>query len=201
MPLTAEVYFDCLQSYMNHEFYNVPQGNDNIVLREAIDTNDRGKKIFREVTLGYSGKLFAIKLDRQTQGNKSIDSLFSFLNNTAKPWSKRCDFVLFNYHGGQIRVFMFEFKSGTISGDTIAGQLKASKNWCKSLAQIIKAYTEETATLHLTKYVLTTHPEPATYLDNRNFLNVDPTIRHYNYTEIDGKSLDELDNSRAEQIT
>ncbi len=200
MSLNAEVYFDCLQSYMNHEFYNVPQGADEITLKETIGKNDKGKDIFREVTLKYSGKMFAIKLDRQKKGEKTIDSLFSFLNNTSKPWSKRCDFVVFNYDNKKIRVFMFEFKSEKISGDTISGQLKASKNWCKSLAQIIKTYTDYSSTLHLTKYVLTTNTEAAKYLDNNNYLHVDSTIRHYNYSEIDGKSLNELDSARIEKI-
>ena len=198
MSLNAEGYFDCLESYMNTNFYGVPQGFDEITLKEKIYTQDGDTT--HKIKLEYSGKLFAIKLDKP-KSNGQFEPLFHFLDNTGKPWSKRCDFVLFNYYNRQIRVFLFEFKHQTISGDGISGQLEASRNWCTALVHMIKDYTDYAGTLHLSKYVLTSHPNPERYLDETGkYLNSNNSIRHYLYSDINGMHLKDLENSRVERI-
>ena len=55
--------------------------------------------------------------------------------------------------------------------------------------------------LHLTKFVLSCHPNPAAYLDREGkYLQRDHSIRHYLYPDIDGLSLDDLENTNVETI-
>ena len=129
MSIDPEGYFDNLDSYLNQELYGLPQGRNDIILKEKVCTENKPKTY--KVTLKYTGRLFAIKLDAKPKGRQA--PLFHFLDNTAKPWSKRCDFVLFNYKSRKIRVFLIEFKHTTINGDGIFKQLKASQSWCQSL--------------------------------------------------------------------
>ena len=51
----------------------------------------------------------------------------------------------------------------------------------------------------MTKFVLSCHPNPAPYLDGKS-LQRDHSIRHYLYPDIDGLSLDALDNTNVESI-
>ena len=58
-----------------------------------------------------------------------------------------------------------------------------------------------TKRLHITKFVLSCHQNPDAYLDNRKkYLLRDNSIRHYLYDDIDGMSLDELENIHVETI-
>lgn len=83
-------------------------------------------------------------------------SLFHFLDDTAKPWSKRCDFVVFNLRKSKLHVYCLEFKSESIPHD-VPDQLKASVDWLKALHATINAYTTKRSTIHATKYVLSNH--------------------------------------------
>ncbi len=196
--MSAKEYFEHLQDYLNLNFYRVFEQPDKIILKEKVQIGDNLRT--KRITLNYSGKLFAIKLDKQnTRGNHN--PLFHFLDNNGRPWSKRCDFILFNYRKRQIRVFLFEFKSRHIRSRDISKQLESSKNWCKSLAQTIKAYTSHSATMHVTKYLLTINENPVAYLDeSEKYLSGHDTIRHYWYNDIDDMHLDDLDNNKIEKI-
>jgi hypothetical protein len=91
-------------------------------------------------------------------------------------------------------------KSESIPVDTHI-QLQSSLDWIKSLHAIIKTYTGQHFTLRATKYVLTNHPDPAPYLEESGkYLNRDHTVRHYLYSEVNGMSLQDLDNTNVEII-
>ncbi len=65
----------------------------------------------------------------------------------------------------------------------------------------IEHYTGDGKRLYLTKFVLSCHPNPDTYLDAAGkYLQRDHSIRHYLYRDIDGLSLDALDNTNVETI-
>ena len=199
MAINARGYFDHLKSYLNMGFYAVRGLDGEISLREKIFTETGKKNI--QVKLKYDGEVFAIKLDKKNnRGNH--DPLFHFLDDTGKPWSKRCDFILFHLHRNKICVHCFEFKWGTISADSVIAQLEASSAWCRTLSNTIKNYTNKSRKLHLSKYVLTKHPKPDPYLDAENkYLNSDQSIRHYHYDDIDGMNLAEIENASVETIT
>jgi hypothetical protein len=66
---------------------------------------------------------------------------------------------------------------------------------------MIKHYTGEARRLHLTKFVLSCHPNTALFLDSTGkYLQRDHSIRHYLYQDIDGLSIDALDNANVEII-
>ena len=108
-----------------------------------------------------------LDLSRQDQNNRrgaKLEPLFHFLNDNAKPWSKRCDFVVFHRVKERINVHCFEFKSATFP-DALVDQLEASEAWCRALHSTIKHYTGDGKRLYLTKFVLSAIPNPAPYLD------------------------------------
>lgn len=151
------------------------------------------------VRLSVSGEAIVINLDKKIRGKSP--PLFHFLDDNGKPWSKRCDFVIFHRHREKVSVFIMEFKSGTFP-DGLVDQIKASEAWCRALHGIIKLYTGKAKRLHLTKYVLACHANPAPYLDAAGkYLQRDHSIRHYLYQDIDGMALDALDNTNVETIS
>ena len=123
-----------------------------------------------------------INLDRkEVKGKNKGESslLFHFLNDNAKPWSKRCDFIVFHRVRQRINVHCFEFKSATFP-DALVDQLEASEAWCRVLSSTIKHYTGDAKQLYLAKSVLSCRPNPAPYLGAaEKYLQHDQSIRHY----------------------
>lgn len=197
MALNAQGYFNCLGSYLNTNHYGVRQPTSGkVTLTETVATQSGKKK--HEVTLQCSGDVIVIKLDAKKNGSSL--PLFHFLDDDAKPWSKRCDFVIFNLRKNKLFVYCIEFKSETIPHD-VPDQLKASLAWCQALHATISAYTAKNSRLNVTKYVLSNHPDPALYLDEAGkYLRRDHTIRHYLYSEINGLALSDLENDNIELI-
>jgi hypothetical protein len=198
MALNAEGYFNGLVNYLNCKSYGVKSiSAEKITLKEKIffTTTERIQK----VTLKSSGDVLAIKLDlKKPKGEPQ--SLFNFLDNTGKPWSKKCDFVIFHRVKSKIFVYCIEFKSDRIPGDAI-DQLNATAAWVQSLHSIIKSYTNKKIQLNVKKFVFSTCPNPAPHLDAAGqYLNRDHSIRHYLYSEVDGLNLSELENSNIEII-
>ncbi len=200
MALNAQGYFNCLKSYLNTKHYGEPQASSSeVVLKEKVFGQSGSKPIEYKVSLKTSGETLVIKLDTKNSKGSTLP-LFHFLDDNAKPWSKRCDFVVFNLRKNKLHVYCFEFKSETIPHD-VPDQLKASVDWLKALHAIINAYTAKRSTIHATKYVLSNHPEPKPYLDAEGkYLQRDHTIRHYRYADINGMALIDLENSNIEQI-
>lgn len=200
MSLNAQGYFNALRSYLNISHYGVTETEAGLViLKEKVFLAGNQEKEMR-VRLTVPGQALAINLDKKNRNGKS-DPLFHFLDDNAKPWSKRCDFVIFHLHREKMSAFILEFKSGSFP-EGLVEQIKSSVTWCRALHSIIKLYTGEARRLHLTKYVLSCHANPADYLDAAGkYLRRDHTIRHYLYQDIDGLALDALDNTCIESIT
>jgi len=199
MALNAQGYFNCLKSYLNTNHYGEPQANaTEVVLKEKIFGQSGSKPIEYKISLQTTGEVLVIKLD--TKKNGSSLPLFHFLDDTAKPWSKRCDFVVFNLRKNKLHVYCFEFKSESIPYD-VPDQLKASVDWLKALHATINAYTTKRSAIQATKYVLSNHPAPSVYLDaDGKYLQRDHTIRHYRYADLNGMALADLENSNIEVI-
>jgi hypothetical protein len=211
MPLNAQGYFNALRSYLNTEHYEVRDiEGDQIVMSEKIFVANQTKPVEYKVRLKVTGEALVINLDtKRSQNGKQKGSrsgnqsppLFHFLDDNAKPWSKRCDFVVFHRVKERINVHCFEFKSATFP-DALVDQLEASEAWCRALRSTIKHYTGDAKPLRLTKFVLSTHPNPAPYLDAAGkYLQRDHSIRHYLYKDIDGLALDALDNTNVDTIS
>ena len=80
--------------------------------------------------------------------------------------------------------------------------MRPARSWRASDgSDMAEHYTGDAKRLHLTKFVLSCHPNPAQYLDPAGkYLQRDHSIRHYLYQDIDGLSLDALDNTNIETI-
>lgn len=200
MALNAQGYFNCLKSYLNTTHYGEPQlGAGEIILKEKIFGQSGSRPIEYKVKLKTSGEVLVIKLDKKSSTG-STPPLFHFLDDTAKPWSKRCDFIVFNLLRNRLNVYCLEFKSESIPQD-VPSQLDASVAWCKALHSTVNAYTTKRCKLNVTKYVLSAHPDPSPYLDAEGkYLLRDHTIRHYSYSELNGFALSDLENSNIEVI-
>jgi hypothetical protein len=196
MTLNAQGYFNCLKSYVHVKDYQVHQPTTGeVVLKEKIHQAQGVKPKEFKVVLKSEGEVLVIKLD----GKK--DRLFHFLDDNAKPWSKRCDFVVFNLRKTKLFAYCIEFKSATIPPD-VPDQLSASVAWCKSLHATIGAYTGKKMQLHVTKFVFSTHePVASPYLDaGGKYLQRDHTIRHYRYADVNAVALVDLENNNVEVI-
>lgn len=202
MPLNAQGYFNALRSYLNTAHYEVTETDGGrIVLKEKIYPPGSQNPTEQKVRLSVTDEALVINLDKKLSRNSSQSHpLFHFLDDNAKPWSKRCDFVVFHRVRERLNVHCIEFKSATFP-DSLVDQLEASEAWCRALHSTIRHYTGDAKRLHLTKFVLSCHPNPAAYLDPAGkYLQRDPSIRHYLYPDIDGLSLDALDNTNVESI-
>lgn len=199
MTLNAQGYFNCLKSYLNTNHYGEPQSSSGeVVLKEKVFGQSGSKPIEYKVSLQSAGEILVIKLDTK-KGGSSLP-LFHFLDDTAKPWSRRCDFVVFNLRKNKLYVYCLEFKSETIPQD-VPDQLSASVDWIKALHATINAYTSKRSAIQATKYVLSNHPDPTSYLDGEGkYLKRDHTIRHYRYADLNGMALADLENSNVENI-
>jgi len=201
MALNAQGYFNALRSYLNTRHYAVTEVDDErIVLKDKIYPPGSKTPVTQKVRLAVPGEAIVINLDKKNSRGNS-DPLFHFLDDSAKPWSKRCDYVIFHRRRERLSAFCIEFKSASLP-DSLVDQLEASESWCRALHSIIKHYTGKARKVHLTKYVLSCHPNPAAYLDAAGkYLQRDHSIRHYHYQGIDGLSLDALENTNVETIT
>lgn len=199
MELNAQGYLNFLRLHLNIKDYEKsPVKNGEITLREKVfgKTGDKPKEY--RVKLKVTGDVLVVKLDTKVRG-KSLP-LFHFLDDTGKPWSKRCDFVIFNARGDDLFVYCLEFKSESIPRD-VQYQLKASADWIRSLHAIVRSYTTKTTVMRLTRYVVSNTVNLQGHLDaEEKYLQRDHTIRHYRYADLNGMALADLDNSNIEVI-
>ncbi|MBN2845470.1 MAG: hypothetical protein JXQ25_05720 [Deltaproteobacteria bacterium] len=199
MAITPGSYFSALRDYLNREYKVTEVENDKVVIKDKIYLPGSTTESVKKVRLQVPGEALVINLDLKNRRGNS-DPLFHFLEDNSKPWAKRCDFVIFHLHRKKITAICIEFKSRSFP-DSLIDQMKAGVAWCRSLHSVIKHYTSETKRIRITKFVLSCHQSPDVYLDNENkYLLRDHTIRHYHYDDIDGMSLDELENKHVETI-
>lgn len=205
MALDAKGYFQYLRSYLNMDYYAIDVNMHNeLKLVEKIYTPDGDKEI--SLLFKVEGDAFAFKLDKlndqkgHSQKGKHLE-LFHFLNNEGKPWSRRCDFVIFHLYQNKIKVYCLEYKYKSLPVDGIISQLKSSEDWCRSLCSVINIYTGKRKRLNLTKYVLSYYEKAERHLDADNkYLTRDPSIRHYHYGDVDGMNLHDLEHNTVEAI-
>ena len=98
MTLDALTYFQNLRAYVNDQYVMHDGTGGEVVLREKYFPATGTREKIREIRLLLPGAGLAFKLDHdqvKTQRRKRKPPLFHFLDDTAKPWSKRCDFVIF----------------------------------------------------------------------------------------------------------
>ena len=201
MSLNAEGYFNALRSYLNTAHYGVMEiDGGRIVLKDEIYPAGSTIPVVQKVRLTVPGEALVINLDKKGRNGRS-EPLFHFLDDTAKPWSKRCDYVVFHRLRERLSVQCIEFKSATFP-ETLVDQLNASEAWCRALHSTVKLYTGKAKRVHLTKFVFSCHANPADFLDTAGkYLKRDHSIRHYLYSEVDGLSLDALENTNVDTIS
>ena len=143
------------------------------------------------------------KLDHdqvELQRNKSKPPLFHFLDDTAKLWSKRCNFVIFYVNGRAFHVDCIEFKSKSLSADQIVPQLKAGTCWVNTLKRAIEHYTGDKRKIRVRKFVFAENESPGPYIGGNRQLNADPSIRYYHFDEVQGQPLADLQNTSVQDI-
>lgn len=187
MAVDAKKYFRGLRSYFNTKDYEVTKrDNDRIFLEEKIFMHGGGERK-QKVRLGFSGEVLVIKLD----GKK--DPLFHFFIDDSRPWSKRCDYIVFQLLNQKINVYCIEFKSASLP-ESLVEQLSASEAWCKTVHSIISLYTGEKKRLKLKKFVFSCMEDPSRFVDEEGYVKRDHTIKHYHYDDLKSIKIEELVN-------
>lgn len=205
MKLDAKTYLGHLRAYVN-DHYVTDNGTDgHVVLQEKIFFPDPAKRArIRKIKLLLPGPGIAFKLDQEQSqsncGRRSKPPLFHFLDDNAKPWSKRCDFVVFYVDGKSFNADCIEFKSGSIAGPSIKEQLKAGSHWVRSLKKTIEFYADESRRIRLRKFIFGDKDDPEDYLDANRQLNADPSVRYYHFDEVDGLLLSDLQNESVQEL-
>ena len=203
MTLAASTYFEHLKAYVNNRYVMHDGLGGEVILKEKYfpPTGTRAKT--RKIQLLSPGPGLAFKLDHdqvELQRKKSKPPLFHFLDDTAKPWSKRCDFVIFYVRGQRFCADCIEFKSKSLTAEKIVPQLKAGACWVHSLKRTIEHYTGDKRKIHLRKFVFAENDNPDAYLEPNRQLRADPAIRYYHFDEVHGQALAELQNTSVQEI-
>lgn len=203
MSLAATSYFEHLKAYVNRDYVVHDGADGKVVLTEKYFRPQDVKPQTRRVELILPGNGLAFKLDHDdvdASKNRSKPPLFHFLNDTAKPWSKRCDFVIFYINKRKFHADCIEFKSKSLTPDKIVPQLRAGVCWVKSLKRTIEHYTGDTRRIYVRKFVFAENENPDDYLDANRQLKSDPSIRYYHFNEVNGRNLSELANTSAQDL-
>ena len=203
MTLAAGTYFEHLKAYVNSDYVMHDGSGGKVVLTEKYFRPEDVKPQTRKVELLLPGAGMAFKLDHddfETSKRKSKPPLFHFLDDTAKPWSKRCDFVIFYVNRRAFHADCIEFKSKSLTAEKFVPQLKAGMCWVTSLKRTMDHYTGDNRKIRLRKFVFAENENPGAYLDpNRQFI-ADPSIRYYHFDEVNGQPLADLQNTSLQEI-
>ncbi len=203
MTLDATTYLGHLRAYVNDDYVVHDGVGGKVILTEKYFRPQDVKPQVRHVELILPGAGMAFKLDQDDfaiSRRKRKPPLFHFLDDTAKPWSRRCDFVIFYVNGRAFHADCIEFKSKSLSADKIVPQLKAGTCWVNSLKRTIEHYTGDKRRIRLRKFVFGENQNPGAYLDPNRQLNADPSIRYYHFDEVQGQPLIALQNTSVQQI-
>ena len=204
MTLDAPTYFQHLKAYVNVHYVMHDGNGGEVVLREKyFPPPPATRAATREVRLLLPGLGLAFKLDHdqfQLRKKKIKPPLFHFLDDQAKPWSKRCDFVIFYVNRRAFCADCIEFKSGSIAGTAVREQLRAGACWVRSLKKTIEHYTDDTRKIRVRKFLFGDKEDASAYLDSDRQLNADPSIRYYHFDEVHGQPLAALQNSSVQAI-
>lgn len=203
MTLAPSTYFEHLKAYINSAYVMHDGSDKRVVLKEKYFRPEDLIPQERKIELLLAGSGLAFKLDHddfETAKKKSKPPLFHFLDDNSKPWSKRCDFVVFHTSGRAFHADCIEFKSKSLSAEKIVPQLRAGACWVRSMKQTVEHYTGDTRKIRLRKFVFGENDNPGAYLDANRQLNADPSIRYYHFSEVDGQPLAALANTSVQEI-
>lgn len=203
MTLTASTYFEHLKAYVNSEYITHDGADGKVVLTEKYFRPEDVKPYERRIRLLLPGVGIVFKLDHddfEIAGKKSKPPLFHFLDDTGKPWSRRCDFVISYVNGRAFHADCIEFKSKGLTADKIVPQLKAGMCWVTSLKRTIEYYTGDTRIIRVRRFVFADNDNPDAYLDANRQLNTDPSIRYYHFDEVNGQPLAGLQNTTVQEV-
>ena len=203
MTLNAPTYYGHLRAYVNDAYVIHDGTGGKVVLTEKYFRPEDVTPQKREVELLLPSVGMAFKLDHDEfdmSKKKSKPSLFHFLDDNAKPWSKRCDFVIFYVKGRAFHADCIEFKSKSLSADKIVPQLRAGTYWVNTLKLSIEHYTGDKRRIRLRKFVFAENENPGPYIDGNRQLNADPSIRYYHFDEVQGQPLADLQNASVQEI-
>ena len=152
MTINAQGYFNALRSYLNTDYYEVTEVDEGqVVLKDNIYLQASQRPVVQRVRLRVPGSAIVIRVDTKNKRGNS-EGLFHFLDDDAKPWSRRCDFVVFHLHRDRLTAVCIEFKSTTFT-EALVDQLKA--NEALVVYNLITLCNERhhAKQLHLAKYV------------------------------------------------
>ena len=203
MTLDAFTYLQHLRAYVNDDYIVHDGSAGRVVLIEKYFRQEDMKPQKRKIDLILPGAGMTFKLDYddfETSRKKSKPPLFHFLDDTAKPWSKRCDFVIFYVNGRAFHADYIEFKSKSLSAEKIVPQLNAGMNWVNTLKRTIEHYTGDKRRIRARKFVFAENENPNSYIDSNRQLIADPSIRYYHFDEVQGQPLTELQNTSMQEI-
>lgn len=203
MSLDAETYFQHLRAYVNNRYVVHDGAGGIVVLKEKYFSEGELRARTRKIELGLTGMGLAFKLDNdqvELQRKKLKPALFHFLDDNAKPWSKRCDFVVFRAEGRTFYADCIEFKSKSLTAEKIVPQLKAGVCWCRCLKHTIEQYTGDNRRIRIRKFVFGTNDNPGPYINANGQLNADPSVRYYHFDEVNGRRLAEIQNASVLEI-
>lgn len=203
MNLPAATYLEHLKAYVNSEYIIHDGDGGKVVLKEKYFRVEDTKPQLREIELVLPGPGVAFKLDHDefeaTRG-KNKPPLFHFLDDNAKPWSRRCDFIIFYVNRKAFHADCIEFKSKSLTSNKVVPQLAAGVCWVRSLKRTLEHYTGDTRRIRIRKFVFAANENPDDYLDANRQLNADPSIRYYHFDEVQGQSLTALQNASIQDI-
>lgn len=203
MTLDAPTYFGHLRAYVNDRYVVDDGAAGKVDLIEKYFPPGSTRAKTRRIRLILPGQGLAFKLDNdqvELQRKKLKPPLFHFLDDNAKPWSKRCDFVVFYIKGKAFHADCIEFKSKSLTAEKIVPQLRAGSCWVRSLKQTIEHYTGDSRKFRLRKFVFGENDNPGAYLDANRQMNADPSIRYYHFDEVQGQPLTALQNTSVQEI-
>lgn len=205
MTVAAANYFRHLRAYLASDYIVDNGENGNLTLIEKYYTAESTELLTRTVQFGFAGEAFAINLDKKEGSKKHGTSispkLFNFLEDSGQPWSKKCDFVIFQRHQRNVFAYCVEFKSDSVNVDNITKQLKAGVCWVQSLKRVIEHYCEVKHAIKVKKFVFCSRDDVSPYVDaDGKYLVREPSIRLYRYADLNGMSLEQLDNTSVVRV-
>ena len=202
MTLNASTYFKHLQAYVNTH-YVIAGSKGSVILSEKYYRMEDEMPQKRTVKLRLPGDGMAFKLDYEGSSSSKRNRkppLFHFLDDISKPWSKRCDFVVFYVNNLAFHADCIEFKSKSLNHEKIVPQLKAGVSWVNTLKCTIEHYTGDKRKFRLRKFIFGENVKPEAYLDSNRQLKADPSIRYYHFDEVHGQMLSDLNNASVQDI-
>ncbi len=194
MALTAEGYFQALNKHLEKGYKIGKRDRGRIVLEEPVYWPGETNSKTETVRLKFNGQVLVVRLDQRRPR-----PLFHFLEDDSKPWTKRCDFVVFQFLANRLNIYCIEFKSASLPPSLI-DQLDAGEAWCRSMHSIIKAYTGKSKRMNLRKFVFSCMPDVGRFVDGDGCYNKDHSIRHFHYDDLKKLTLDDLTNPSVELI-